>query len=63
MPSSCRLSLEAGTAFSVQGAGGGGYGDPWKRAPERIARDLEEGYVTPEGVRRDYGVDPDAIGG
>ncbi len=63
MPSSCRLSLDAGTAFSVQGAGGGGYGDPSERSPGRIARDLEEGYVTPEGARRDYGVDPDATGG
>ena len=63
MPSSCRLSLDAGTAFSVQGAGGGGYGDPSERSPDRIVRDLEEGYVTPEGARRDYGVDPDATGG
>ena len=62
MPSSCRLSLEAGTVFSVQGAGGGGYGDPARRAAGRIARDLEEGYVTEDGVRRDYGIDPDGIG-
>ena len=63
MPSSCRLSLDAGTVFSVQGAGGGGYGDPARRAPASIARDLEEGYVTEDGVRRDYGIDPDGIGG
>ena len=63
MPSSCRLSLDTGTVFSVQGAGGGGYGDPARRAPASIARDLEEGYVTEAGVRRDYGIDPDGIGG
>ena len=55
MPSSCRLQLEAGTVFALNGAGGGGYGDPAKRDPARIARDLEEGYITPDGARRDYG--------
>ncbi len=28
MPSSCRLGLEAGTVISMQGGGGGGYGEP-----------------------------------
>ncbi len=55
MPSSCRLELEAGTVFSVNGAGGGGYGEPAERARESIAHDLEQGYVTREGARRDYG--------
>jgi N-methylhydantoinase B len=36
--------------------GGGGYGDPAKRDKERLDWDLEQGYVTPEGARRDYGV-------
>ena len=57
MPSSCRLDLEAGTTFAVQGAGGGGYGDPGQRRRERLERDLEEGYVTHDGARRDYGTD------
>jgi N-methylhydantoinase B len=57
MPSSCRLDLEAGTTFSVQGAGSGGYGDPARRAPERLERDLEEGYVTQEGARGAYAAD------
>ena len=57
MPSSCRLDLEAGTTFAVQGAGGGGYGHPGRREREGLERDLEEGYVTQDGVRRDYGVD------
>lgn len=43
--------------------GRGGYGDPAGRAPGRIASDLEEGYVTEDGVCRDYGIDPDAVKG
>jgi len=37
-------------------AGGAGYGDPRKRSFDAIDRDLAEGYVTPEGAQRDYGV-------
>ena len=36
--------------------GGGGYGTPAERDPERIRRDLEQGYVTAQGARRDYGL-------
>ena len=27
--------------------GGGGYGDPREREPERVAADVRDGYVTP----------------
>ena len=36
-------------------AGGSGFGDPMERPFEAVQRDLEAGYVTPEGARRDYG--------
>jgi N-methylhydantoinase B len=43
--------------------GGGGYGDPLERDPERVKRDVRDGYVTIDGAARDYGVvvtgDPD----
>ena len=42
--------------FRMQGAGGGGVGDPLLREPERVALDVQEGKVTREGARRDYGV-------
>jgi N-methylhydantoinase B len=42
---------------------GGGWGDPFEREPERVKRDVRDGYVTIEGAARDYGVvvtgDPD----
>jgi hypothetical protein len=31
-----------------------GYGDPAERDPALVAEDVNEGYVTPEGARRDY---------
>jgi N-methylhydantoinase B len=36
--------------------GGGGWGDPRTRDPERVKRDVRDGYVSIEGARRDYGV-------
>ncbi len=59
MPSSCRLGLEAGTVISMQG--GGGYGEPARRARSSIASDLKEGYVTVGGMRRGCWIDPDAL--
>ena len=35
--------------------GAGGYGDVAERDPAMIAEDLSEGWITPEGARRDYG--------
>ncbi len=35
--------------------GGGGYGNPAERDPELTARDVKNGYVSPEAARKDYG--------
>ena len=35
--------------------GGGGFGDPARRKPELIARDLERGYYTPADARDKFG--------
>lgn len=45
-PSSGKWDLKAGDRFILQTAAGGGYGDPAKRTPENVARDMAEGYVT-----------------
>lgn len=43
---SARIEMQAGERFLLQSAGGGGYGNPAKRNPEAVARDVAEGYVT-----------------
>jgi len=50
------LSIEEGDIMSFQGGGGGGYGDPLERDPERVKADVENGYVSVEGARESYGV-------
>jgi len=50
------LRLKKDDVVAWQLAGGGGYGDPMKRDPERVRRDVRMGYVTLDGARRDYGV-------
>jgi N-methylhydantoinase B len=56
------FSLAAGDQLRVISSGGGGYGDPFKRDPERVARDVRLGYVSREKARADYGVALDAQG-
>jgi N-methylhydantoinase B len=40
----------------MRSSGGGGYGDPLEREPERVAQDVMTGYVSPERARDGYGV-------
>lgn len=48
--------LEPGQGVSLNQPGGGGYGPPRERDPERVRQDVILGYVTPEAAARDYGV-------
>jgi N-methylhydantoinase B len=36
--------------------GGGGWGDPFARPPERVLRDVRDGLVSQAAAERDYGV-------
>ena len=54
-----RLKLMPGDVMSRIEAGGGGYGEPFKRPPEQVLADVVNGYVSVEGALRDYGVDVD----
>jgi N-methylhydantoinase B/oxoprolinase/acetone carboxylase alpha subunit len=47
--------LREGDELRYRTAGGGGFGDPAEREPERILEDLEGGYLSPDAARRDYG--------
>jgi N-methylhydantoinase B len=51
------VTLHRGDVLRYATPGGGGYGDPAARDPERVAEDVREGFVTPEAARRDYGAE------
>ncbi len=51
-----RIDLAPGQVVHVNTPGGGGYGDPFERDPERVRADVIAGYVTPEAAASEYGV-------
>jgi len=55
MPSSCRVELVPGDSFEIRAAAGGGFGPPQERAPAELRDDVENGYVSADGLARDYG--------
>ena len=50
------VPVAVGDLLSFWSAGGGGYGDPLERDPERVLNDVIDEYVSMEGARADYGV-------
>ncbi len=48
--------LAPGSVVDLLTGGGGGFGDPLERDPERVRADVVDGYVSAEAARRDYGV-------
>ena len=52
------LSVHTDDVIRVVTASGGGYGDPVKRAPEALANDIRNGYVSAETAANIYGKNP-----
>jgi N-methylhydantoinase B len=50
------MRLQAGTGFTLELPGGGGFFDPLTRDPADVAEDVAEGYVSAASALRDYGV-------
>lgn len=50
-----------GQVVAFYSAGGGGYGDPKKRDPDDVERDVSYGYVSIERAETDYGVTVDPV--
>jgi N-methylhydantoinase B len=48
--------LKAGDAITLAAGGGGGFGPPDQRDPERVAHDVRQGYVSAEAARDIYRV-------
>jgi len=59
-PRSAKISasLPPGTGFTLQLPGGGGFGKPDGREPERIAEDIAEGLVSAREAAATYGFRP-----
>jgi N-methylhydantoinase B len=55
--------LAPGSVVELRTGGGGGFGDPLERDPERVRADVRNGYVSVEAAARDYGVvlDPETL--
>jgi N-methylhydantoinase B len=51
-----RGQFSTGDVISYLADGGGGYGHPFLRDPERVRDDVLDGYVSREAAARDYGV-------
>ncbi|MBM3451087.1 MAG: hydantoinase B/oxoprolinase family protein [Armatimonadetes bacterium] len=50
------VPVEDGDVVTMHNPGGGGAGDPRRRAPERVATDVRAGYVSAEAARGAYRV-------
>ncbi|MDP7651252.1 MAG: hydantoinase B/oxoprolinase family protein, partial [Rhodospirillales bacterium] len=57
----CQCEVEAGARFVLRTRGGGGWGDPFRRDPEKIRWDVVEGLLSLERARDVYGVVVDPV--
>lgn len=55
LPSMFSTTIQAGDVYVHRTAGGGGWGDPAQRDPERVAADVADGKVSAEAARELYG--------
>jgi len=55
--------VDSSEAIRISVPGGGGYGDPLERDPEKVREDVLNGYVSIISAKRDYGVviDPETL--
>jgi N-methylhydantoinase B len=56
LPSKASGTLRTGDVLIFFAPGGGGFGDPLDREPERVAHDVANGWVTRERAESTYGV-------
>jgi N-methylhydantoinase B len=56
LPSKATRNVSKGDTITTITSGGGGWGDPFERPPEKVRRDVQEGLISAEKARREYGV-------
>ena len=54
------ILLKRGDLLRLETCGGGGWGDPLERDPERVRTDVARGFITARGAFEDYGVTLDS---
>jgi len=59
LPSKCTITINRGDTLIIRTPGGGGYGDPVEREPEKIKRDLVNGLISTRTARETYGCETD----
>jgi N-methylhydantoinase B len=57
LPAKTTLELQPGDVISYRTCGGGGYGPPEERDPQRVLRDVVEGKISAERAREIYRVE------
>lgn len=50
------LDADPGDVIRIISSGGGGWGSPFERGPDLVARDVLRGFVSPEAAADEYGV-------
>jgi len=56
LKSKCNFEVSPADIVSFRTPGGGGYGNPLERSPEKVLKDVEEGKNSLKKAREDYGV-------
>ena len=49
-------SMQKNDLIRLKTGGGGGFGNPMEREPERVLNDVIDGYINVEQAKSDYGV-------
>ena len=53
---STRQMVSPGTVIRAETTGGGGWGNPFEREPERVLNDVINHYISRQAAREDYGI-------
>jgi N-methylhydantoinase B len=56
LPSKVTRMVDPGTRIALRTAGGGGYGDPKLRDPQKVREDVREGFIDTRRAQEQYGV-------
>jgi len=56
LPSKVTTQVEPGTRIVLRTAGGGGFGDPLERDPQKVQNDVEEDLISVDRAKDEYGV-------